>query len=226
VLSAPTLRRRRRSLGPATRCGARRTDRLPVCLGVRRDLEGALRALARVAQGFRRALCGVPERPFHRTLPARAARPHESLLFQRGVVHAFDNRGDDDARFLAIISPGLLGPGCFEEIAEVVGVGGPPDVVTNVPRCLWVISKVFCPRYRMANASRQTSRPLRPAQSNSSTSRSSSAVRSPASTALGSSSRCPDLHSCRRVYAEPARSSRLPLSGRVAPRGNGPRPAL
>ena len=52
----------------------------------------------------------------------------ESIFIQRGVVHAFDNRGDSDARFLAIISPGLLGPSYFEEIAEVIGGGGPPDI--------------------------------------------------------------------------------------------------
>lgn len=55
-------------------------------------------------------------------------RAGESVFIQRGVVHAFDNKGDDDARFLAIISPGLLGPSYFEEIAEVVGGGGPPDI--------------------------------------------------------------------------------------------------
>jgi quercetin dioxygenase-like cupin family protein len=52
----------------------------------------------------------------------------ESLFIRRGVIHGFDNRGDSNARFLAVISPGLLGPGYFEEIADVVGGGGPPDV--------------------------------------------------------------------------------------------------
>jgi quercetin dioxygenase-like cupin family protein len=52
----------------------------------------------------------------------------ESQFIQRGVVHGFDNRGDDDARFLAIITPGLLGPSYFEEIAAVVAGGGPPDI--------------------------------------------------------------------------------------------------
>jgi len=44
------------------------------------------------------------------------------------VIHGFDNMADVDARFLAIISPGLLGPNYFKEIAAVLGSGGPPDV--------------------------------------------------------------------------------------------------
>ncbi|MFL5922161.1 MAG: cupin domain-containing protein [Gaiellaceae bacterium] len=54
--------------------------------------------------------------------------PGESLFIQRRVIHGFDNQGDVDARFLAVISPGLLGPTYFEEIADVLGGGGPPDI--------------------------------------------------------------------------------------------------
>jgi quercetin dioxygenase-like cupin family protein len=52
----------------------------------------------------------------------------ESLFIRRGVIHGFDNKGDFDARFLAIISPGLLGPIYFKEIADVLGGGRPPDL--------------------------------------------------------------------------------------------------
>jgi quercetin dioxygenase-like cupin family protein len=52
----------------------------------------------------------------------------ESLFIRRGVIHGFDNKGDADARFLAVITPGLLGPSYFEEIADVLGSGGPPDI--------------------------------------------------------------------------------------------------
>jgi quercetin dioxygenase-like cupin family protein len=52
----------------------------------------------------------------------------ESLFIRRGAIHGFDNNGDVDARFLAVISPGLLGPSYFEEIADVLGSGGPPDL--------------------------------------------------------------------------------------------------
>lgn len=55
-------------------------------------------------------------------------KPGESLFIPRRVIHGFDNQGDVDARFLAIISPGLLGPSYFKEVAEVLGTGGPPDV--------------------------------------------------------------------------------------------------
>jgi quercetin dioxygenase-like cupin family protein len=37
----------------------------------------------------------------------------ESLLIRRGAIHGFDNNGDVDARFLAVISPGVLGPSYF-----------------------------------------------------------------------------------------------------------------
>jgi quercetin dioxygenase-like cupin family protein len=52
----------------------------------------------------------------------------ESLFVRRGVIHGFENNGDVDARFLAVISPGLLGPSYFEEIAAVLTSGGPPDI--------------------------------------------------------------------------------------------------
>jgi hypothetical protein len=39
------------------------------------------------------------------------------------------NHGEVDARLLAAISPGILGPAYFREIGEVVAAakGGPPD---------------------------------------------------------------------------------------------------
>jgi quercetin dioxygenase-like cupin family protein len=55
-------------------------------------------------------------------------KPGESLYIPRRVIHGFDNQGDVDARFLAIISPGLLGPSYFKDVADVLGGGGPPDV--------------------------------------------------------------------------------------------------
>jgi hypothetical protein len=44
------------------------------------------------------------------------------------VIHGFSNAGGADARFLAVISPGLLGSGYFREVADVIAGGGPPDV--------------------------------------------------------------------------------------------------
>ena len=56
--------------------------------------------------------------------------PGEALLIPRGAVHRFDNAGEDDARSLAIVTPGILGPAYFRELAAVVeaSAGGPPDV--------------------------------------------------------------------------------------------------
>ena len=56
--------------------------------------------------------------------------PGEVLCIPRGVVHRFDNPHDVDARVLAIVSPGILGPDYFREIAAIVeaAAGGPPDL--------------------------------------------------------------------------------------------------
>ncbi|HUK44864.1 MAG TPA: cupin domain-containing protein [Gaiellaceae bacterium] len=56
--------------------------------------------------------------------------PGEALVIPRGAVHRFDNAGEDDARALAIVTPGILGPAYFRELAAIVGAsaGGPPDV--------------------------------------------------------------------------------------------------
>jgi hypothetical protein len=45
------------------------------------------------------------------------------------VVHAFDNRGEAGAKALAVVTPGILGPDYFREVAEVFAdaAGGPPD---------------------------------------------------------------------------------------------------
>jgi quercetin dioxygenase-like cupin family protein len=55
--------------------------------------------------------------------------PGEALFVPQGVVHRFDNNGGVDARALAIVTPGLLGPAYFRDIAEVLdaAAGGPPD---------------------------------------------------------------------------------------------------
>lgn len=56
--------------------------------------------------------------------------PGEALLIRRGVVHRFDNAHDVDARALAIVTPGLLGPDYFRELAAIVegATAGPPDL--------------------------------------------------------------------------------------------------
>ena len=54
--------------------------------------------------------------------------PGEVLFIPRGHVHQFVNLEGQDARVLSVITPGLLGPQYFRDIAEVVNVAGPPDV--------------------------------------------------------------------------------------------------
>jgi quercetin dioxygenase-like cupin family protein len=54
----------------------------------------------------------------------------EVLCIPRGAVHHFANVGDVDATALAIVTPGILGPDYFREVAAVLdsAAGGPPDV--------------------------------------------------------------------------------------------------
>ena len=55
--------------------------------------------------------------------------PGEVLWIRRGVVHRFDNDHELEAKMLAIITPGILGPEYFREMAAVLegAAGGPPD---------------------------------------------------------------------------------------------------
>jgi quercetin dioxygenase-like cupin family protein len=56
--------------------------------------------------------------------------PGEVLFIPRSAVHHFDNTHDVDAKALAIVTPGVLGPDYFREVAAVVeaAAGGPPDL--------------------------------------------------------------------------------------------------
>jgi quercetin dioxygenase-like cupin family protein len=53
----------------------------------------------------------------------------EVLCIPRGAVHQFANVGDLDAKALAIVTPGILGPDYFREVAAIVEAasGAPPD---------------------------------------------------------------------------------------------------
>src|SRR5215213_5880921 len=56
--------------------------------------------------------------------------PGESVCIRRGQVHAFENRGSVDTKFLAIATPGVFGPAYFQDTARVLATaaGGPPDL--------------------------------------------------------------------------------------------------
>ena len=55
--------------------------------------------------------------------------PGEVLCIPRGAVHQFDNTHEVDAKALAIVTPGILGPDFFREVAAILdaAAGGPPD---------------------------------------------------------------------------------------------------
>ena len=55
--------------------------------------------------------------------------PGDVLCIPRGVVHQFANTGDVDAKQLAVVTPGILGPNYFREVAAILdaAAGGPPD---------------------------------------------------------------------------------------------------
>ena len=56
--------------------------------------------------------------------------PGEALCIPRGAVHRFDNTRVVDAKALAVVTPGILGPDYFREVAAVLeaAAGGPPDL--------------------------------------------------------------------------------------------------
>jgi quercetin dioxygenase-like cupin family protein len=60
--------------------------------------------------------------------------PGDSVCIARGSIHGFENRGESEARVLAIASPGVFGPSYFEEMSDVLGAsaGGPPDLAAVV----------------------------------------------------------------------------------------------
>jgi len=55
--------------------------------------------------------------------------PGDVLCIARGAAHRFDNFSSADAKMLAIVTPGVLGPNYFREVAAVVAdaTGGPPN---------------------------------------------------------------------------------------------------
>src|SRR4029079_5942791 len=55
--------------------------------------------------------------------------PGQALIIRRGAGHHFDNKHTIDAKGLAIVAPGVLGPDFFREVAAILdaSAGGPPD---------------------------------------------------------------------------------------------------
>lgn len=55
----------------------------------------------------------------------RMVGPGESLFIRRGQVHGFRNDGPGPACCLCILTPGVLGPGYFREIAGLLAATPP-----------------------------------------------------------------------------------------------------
>ena len=55
--------------------------------------------------------------------------PGQALCVPRGAVHRFDNTQAAAATMLAVVTPGILGPDYFRDVAAVVAAaaGGPPS---------------------------------------------------------------------------------------------------
>ena len=56
--------------------------------------------------------------------------PGEVLCIRRGAVHRFDNTSGANATMLAVVTPGVLSPDYFRELAALAGAaaGGPPSM--------------------------------------------------------------------------------------------------
>ena len=55
-----------------------------------------------------------------------AVKPGQTVFIKRGVVHGFRNDTQEAATCLCVLSPGVLGPAYFREMAALLG-GGAPD---------------------------------------------------------------------------------------------------
>jgi hypothetical protein len=57
-----------------------------------------------------------------------ALEPGQSIFIKRGIVHAFRNDSQGATTCLCILTPGVLGPGYFREIAALLAEGAPDPV--------------------------------------------------------------------------------------------------
>jgi len=53
--------------------------------------------------------------------------PGETVFIKRGIVHSFTNRTAEPATCLCTLSPGVLGPQYFRDIAKLLVAGAAPD---------------------------------------------------------------------------------------------------
>ncbi|MDO9709302.1 cupin domain-containing protein [Paracraurococcus lichenis] len=60
--------------------------------------------------------------------------PGGTAFIRRGVVHGFRNDGEAPATCLSVLTPGILGPAYFREIAGLLRDGAPPERLGEVMR--------------------------------------------------------------------------------------------
>ncbi len=53
--------------------------------------------------------------------------PGQTLCIRRGDTHAWTNHGSVPAKQLTIVTPGIMGPEYFRDVARVGNAGGPPN---------------------------------------------------------------------------------------------------
>jgi quercetin dioxygenase-like cupin family protein len=60
---------------------------------------------------------------------ASALGPGEAFCIPRRAVHRFDNHSAEGATVLCVVTPGVLGPDYFREVAAIIdaAAGAPPD---------------------------------------------------------------------------------------------------
>ena len=51
--------------------------------------------------------------------------PGDTVFIQRGIVHGFSNRSTSPASCLCILTPGVLGPQYFRDMAALASAGAP-----------------------------------------------------------------------------------------------------
>ena len=52
----------------------------------------------------------------------------DTCFIPRGAVHGFNNLKPSNAKGLAVVTPALIGPEFFREMAAIINAGDPPDV--------------------------------------------------------------------------------------------------
>jgi len=57
--------------------------------------------------------------------------PGDTLFIPRGVVHGFNNGSGARARCLGVLTPGVLGPQYFRELAALIAKGPPDEAVVK-----------------------------------------------------------------------------------------------